>query len=160
MNWLDIVIGLLLVLAVWQGWRQGVITQILGLAALGLGILMAWRWGGAIGVWMGLEQTTAWVVGFLVVLVVVVLAAWLLGRLTRGLFRIVGLGVFDNILGVLFAALKMALFVGLFMMVVDFFDSEGRFIREGVRQGSVMYRAVDGVCDVVFPFLKDMFGKL
>ncbi|MDR2882235.1 MAG: CvpA family protein [Alistipes sp.] len=160
MNWIDIVIGLLLVLAVWQGWRQGVITQILGLAALGLGVVMAWRWGGDIGGWMGLEQNTAWVVGFVVVLMVVVLAVWLIGRITRGLFRIVGLGVFDNVLGVLFSALKMALFVGLFMMVLDFFDPEGRVVTASVRQGSVVYRAVDGVCDVIFPFIKDMFGRL
>ncbi len=160
MNWLDIVIGLLLVLAVWQGWRQGVITQILGLAALGLGIVMAWRWGGTIGGWMGLDEATARVVGFVVVLVVVVLAVWLIGRVTRGLFRIVGLGAFDNVLGVVFSALKMALFVGLFMMVIDFFDPEGRVVTPGVRQGSVMYGFVEGVCDVVFPFLRDMFGRL
>lgn len=160
MNWLDIVIGLLLVLAVWQGWRQGVITQILGLAALGLGIVMAWRWGGDIGGWMTLEGATARVVGFVVVLVVVVVAVWIIGRMTRGLFRIVGLGVFDNVLGVLFSALKMALFVGLVMMVLDFFDPGGRVVTAAVRQGSVVYRAVDGVCDAVFPFIRDMFAGL
>ncbi len=160
MNWLDIVIILLLAVAVWQGWRQGVITQILGLAALGLGILLALRWGGAIGGWMGLEEMTARVVGFVVVLVVVIIAVWLLGRVTRGLFRIVGLGMFDNLLGGLFSALKMVLFVGLFMMVFDFFDPEGEIIREEVRQGSVMYRIVDGVCDVVFPFVRDMFNRI
>jgi membrane protein required for colicin V production len=157
MNWLNIVIILFFLAAVWQGWRQGVITQILGLAALALGIWLAWRWGGGIGGWMGLEGATARVVGFVVVLVVVIVAVVLIGRFTRGLFRIVGLGVFDNILGVLFSALKMALFMGLFMMLFEFFDPEGRVITADVKQGSVMWRAVDGVCDVVFPFIRDMF---
>jgi membrane protein required for colicin V production len=160
MNWLDIVIILFLLAAVWQGWRQGVITQILGLAALALGIWLAWRWGGAIGGALGLEGAVARVVGFIVVLSVVIVAVVLIGRLTRGLFRIVGLGVFDNILGVLFSALKMALFVGLFMMLFEFFDPEGRVITAGVKQGSVMWRAVDGVCDAVFPFIRDMFRGL
>jgi membrane protein required for colicin V production len=161
MNWLDIVIILLLLTALWQGWRQGVITQILGLAALALGIWLAWRWGGAIGGWLGIEQgATARVVGFIIVLVVVIVAVVLLGRLTRGLFRIVGLGVFDNLLGAAFSALKMALFIGLVIMVIGYFDPGSRLISEGTRGGSVMFRAVDGVCDAVFPFIREMFRSL
>ena len=160
MNWLDIVIILLLVFAVWGGWRQGVVTQILGLAALALGIFLAWRYGGAIGAWFGLEDVMARVVGFIVVLVVVIVAVVLIGRATRGLFRIVGLGVFDNVLGVLFSALKMAVFTGLFMMLFEVLDPDGRVIPAGVREGSRMYGIVDGVCDVVFPFVRDMFTRL
>ncbi len=159
MNWLDIVIVLLLALAVWQGWRQGVVTQILGLAALALGIFLAWRYGGAIGSWLGMEDVVARVAGFAIVLVAVVVGVVLIGRATRGLFRIVGLGVFDNVLGVLFSAFKMVLFVGLFMMIFGFFDPDGRVISDGVRGGSRMFGFVDGVCDVVFPFVRDAFGK-
>ncbi len=160
MNWLDIVIILLAVFAVWEGWRQGLVTQILGLAALALGIFLAWRYGGAIGGMIGLEDAMARVVGFVVVLVVVIIAVVLIGRATRGLFRIVGLGVFDSLLGVLFSAFKMALFVGLFMMVFEFCDPRGRVISESVKEGSVMYGVVDGICDVVFPFVRDMFRGL
>ena len=160
MNWLDIVIIVLLLYSVWEGWRQGVVTQILGLAALALGIFLAWRYGGAIGGWLGLEEVMARIVGFIVVLVAVILGVVLIGRATRGLFRIVGLGVFDSILGVLFSAFKMVLFVGLFMMLFEVLDPEGKVISVGIRDGSVMYRVVDGVCDVVFPFVRDMFRAL
>ncbi len=157
MNWLDIVILLLLLVAVWQGWRQGVVTQILGLAALALGIFLAWKYGGEIGGWLGLEDVMASVVGFIVVLVVVIVGVVLLGRATRGLFRIVGLGVFDNILGMLFSAIKMAIFVGLFMMVFEVLDPEGKAISAGVKGGSVMYGVVDGICDFIFPVVRNMF---
>jgi membrane protein required for colicin V production len=160
MNWLDIVMILLLALAVWQGWRQGVITQILGLAALALGIWLAWSHGGAIGSVMGLEGATARVAGFAVVLVVVIVAVVLIGRATRGLFRIVGLGVFDNLLGAAFSALKMALFIGLVVMVIDFFDPGLRLIPAGPRAGSAVWRAVDAICDAVFPVVRDRFRGL
>lgn len=160
MNWLDIVIVLLLLLAVWQGWRQGVVTQILGLAALATGVFLAWRYCAQIGGLLGLEDVTARVVGFIVVLVVVILGVWLIGRLTRGLFKIVGLGVFDSILGVLFSMLKMIIFVGLFMMLFEAADPDGRVISEGVREGSVMYGVVESVCDVIFPFVRDIFKTL
>jgi membrane protein required for colicin V production len=160
MNWLDIVIGLLLILAIVQGWRQGVVTQILGLAALALGVFLAWRYGAVIGSWLGLEDIVARVVGFVVVLGVVIVAVVLIGRATRGVFRIVGLGVFDNLLGVLFSALKMAVFVGLFMMLLEAIDPSGKVVSEGVRAGSVMWGAVDGVCDHIFPMVRDMFKTL
>lgn len=160
MNWLDIVIGLLLVLAVWQGWRQGVVTQVLGLAALALGVFLGWKYGGSIGRWFGLEEVMARVVGFIIVLVVVILAVVLIGRLTRGLFRIVGLGIFDSFLGVLFSVLKMVVFTGLFMMLYEVCDPSGKVISENVREGSVMYGVVDEICDALFPVVRDMFRTL
>jgi membrane protein required for colicin V production len=157
MNWLDIVIIILLIYAAWEGWRQGVITQILGLAALALGIFLAWRHGHTIGTWLGMEGTTASIVGFIIVLVVVIVAVVLIGRLTRGLFRIVGLGAFDNLLGVLFSGIKMFCIVGLVMMLFEFADPAGKVITDGVRNASVMYGAVDAVNGVIFPFVRDIF---
>jgi membrane protein required for colicin V production len=160
MNWLDIIIILLLLVAVWEGWREGMVTQILGLAALGLGIFLGWRYGGEIGAWLGMENVMAHVVGFFVVLAAVVLLIILIGRMTRGLFRVVGLRAFDNLLGVLFSALKMVLFVGLVMLLFEVMDPAGSVIPEDIKESSVMYGIVDGVCDVVFPFVRDMFRSL
>ena len=132
----------------------------MGLAALALGIILAWRYGESIGAWFGLEEMAAQIVGFVIVLVVVVLGVWLIGRVTRGLFRIAGLGIFDNFLGVAFSVLKIILFIGLFVMVFRFFDGEGRVISPDVLAGSVMWGAVDAVCDVVFPFFREWFNGL
>jgi membrane protein required for colicin V production len=158
MNWLDIVIGLLLGLAVWQGWRQGVITQVLGLAAVGLGVWLACRMGRSIGEGFGLEGMTALVAGFATVLVVVVVAVVLTGMITKGLFRVVGLGVFDNILGVVFSALKMFAIVGLAVMVVDAAWPDA--ITEEVRGGSALMRTVDAINGVVFPYVQNIFRGL
>jgi membrane protein required for colicin V production len=158
MNWLDIVIGLLLVLAAWQGWRQGVIVQVLGLAAVGLGVVLAWRFGEEIGGMFGLEGVAARIAGFAVVLVVVIVAIIIPGWLARGLFRIVGLGVFDNILGVVFSALKMFAVVGLVVMLLDAVWVDA--IPRSVRHGSVLMRAVDAVNGVLFPYVKDVFNSV
>jgi membrane protein required for colicin V production len=160
MNWLDIVIGLLLVLAAWQGWRQGVIVQVLGLAAIGLGVVLAWRFGHEIGGMFGLEGIAATAAGFAVVLVVVIVAVVLTGRLARGLFRIVGLGVFDNIFGVVFSALKMFALVGLVVMLFDWAEFMPDVISDEVRRGSVLMRAVDAVNGVLFPFVKNVFNSV
>ncbi len=160
MNWLDIVIILLLLYAVWEGWRQGVITQVLGLAALALGIFLAWRSGAAIGGWLGMEGLAATVAGFVIVLVVVIVAVVLIGRLTRGLFRIVGLGVFDNILGVLFSMFKMLLISGIILSLITFADPKGKVLKPEVTQRSVMYRAAVKTADFVFPYIHQLTDNL
>ena len=157
MNWLDIVIFLLLALAVWDGWRNGVITQILGLIAVALGIFLAWRFGHTIGVGLGLEGVGATVAGFVIVLVVVIVAVVLIGRLTRGLFKVVGLGVFDKILGVVLSALKMFALAGLAVMLLEAVDPEGKVLTDSVKERSVMFGVVEGVNGVVFPAVESLF---
>lgn len=157
MNLLDIVIILLLIFAVWEGWRQGVVTQVLGLAALALGIFLAWKFGHSIGTWLGMEDMAATVVGFIIVLVAVIVGVVLMGWFTRGLFKVVGLGMFDNLLGVLFSCLKMFAIIGLVLMLFDAADPNGKVITDGAKNGSAMYRAVDSVNGVVFPFVENLF---
>lgn len=155
LNWLDIIIALLLAYAVWEGWRQGVITQILGIAALALGIYLGWKAGYSIGTMFGLEGTAASAAGFAIVLVAVIVAVVLVGKLTKGLFRIVGLGVFDRVLGVVFSIFKMCLIAGLILNTVAALDPRGKVLSEKTRESSVLYEKVTAVAGFTFPFIRD-----
>lgn len=98
MNYLDIIIAIPLLLGLWEGFRQGLIVQIIGLAALVAGVYLAFVFGSKAGMALGLEGLTATAVGFFAVFAIVVALLFILGRLTRGLFKIAGLGVFDTLL--------------------------------------------------------------
>jgi membrane protein required for colicin V production len=153
MNWLDIVIIALLVYAVWEGAKQGLIRQVLGLAALILGIYLAWNNGRAVGEMFGLKDIVATIAGFATVLVVVIVVVALIGVITRGLFKLVGLGIFDNILGVAFSVLKMFLVVGVLLMVVEGFDKKGKVLTDKIKNNSPMYKATTAVSGFVFPYI-------
>lgn len=146
-------IGLLLLYAIWEGAREGLIRQVLGLAALILGIYFAWKMGGSVGAMFGLEGTPAVIAGFVTVLVVVIVAVALIARLTRGLFKLVGLGIFDNLLGIIFSVFKMLLVTGIILMVVEVFDTKGKLIDSRIKARSPMYRAATAVTGAVFPYL-------
>jgi membrane protein required for colicin V production len=159
MNWLDVVIALLIALSVWDGWRQGVVTQILGLAALALGVWLAWKFGGVAGEWFG---NTEWagIAGFIAVFILVVISVIVVGKFTRGLFKIVGLGIFDSVFGVLFSLVKMFALVGLVMMIFATVDPGGKVISERVRENSALLQVIETVNGVVFPFVQNMFNSL
>ena len=151
MNWLDIVIIVLLLWAVWDGAKQGFIRQLMGLAALIVGLYMAWKFGGDIGNTLGLDGLKAEIAGFAVVLVVVIVVVALIAWLTRGLFKLVGLGIFDNLLGVVFSVFKMILITGALLMLVDFVDTGDKVLSRKTKEQSPMFGFVMTVSDAVIP---------
>lgn len=107
MNWYDILIIVLLAAAAVQGWRQGVVVQVLGLAAIVAGIFLAREYSAGSVVWS------------IAIFVGVLLVVALIGRLARGLFRVVGMGIFDSILGAAFGALKVFILAWLVLRLFD-----------------------------------------
>jgi hypothetical protein len=77
----------------------------------------------------------------------------LIGRLTRGLFKLVGLGIFDNILGIAFSALKMLLVVGILFMVIEGFDTKGKVLTDKIKNRSPMYKTTTAVTGFIFPYI-------
>ena len=59
MNTIDLLVCLVLVLAVWNGWRQGFIVQIFSLAGIVAGIWLAARFGAEVGALLRLDEEVA-----------------------------------------------------------------------------------------------------
>lgn len=71
MNTIDLIVCLMLVLAVWNGWRQGFVMQVCSLAGIIAGIWVASRYGAEVGAWLKLDETISAAGGFVVVLLAV-----------------------------------------------------------------------------------------
>ena len=59
MNAIDLVVCLLLLLALWHGWKQGFIVQVCSLAGILAGIWLASRYGAVVGGWLRLDEQKA-----------------------------------------------------------------------------------------------------
>ena len=109
MNTIDLLVCLVLVLAVWNGWRQGFIVQIFSLAGIVAGIWLAARFGAEVGALLRLDEEVAAAGGFVTVLIVVVLVVAIAARLVRRLFHFAGFGVADILLGIAVSVVKYVL---------------------------------------------------
>jgi len=110
----DLVMLGLLVLLAWRGSRRGLISELAGLAAFALGLLIAFRLDGLLGRWLhkvipGLTATEARIVAFLAVVLVVSLAVGLAAGLLTDEIRHVPLAGGVNRLGGLLAGAVLAL---------------------------------------------------
>jgi membrane protein required for colicin V production len=112
MNWLDVVLGLILIVSVIAAFRNGLTREIIRLAAVVVGFVLGlWFYGWAGGF---LEphlksRQAAHFAGFAIVFCGVLLVGALLGFVLGKFLRVTGLSFFDHLLGAVFGVLRAAL---------------------------------------------------
>ena len=145
MNSIDLIVCLILLLAVWNGWRQGLVVQVCSLAGIVIAIWLAAHYGARVGEWLG---------GFVAVLVVVVLVVAVIGRLLRGVFRFAGFGLVDTLLGVVVAVLKYLLVLSALFAAFDRINADYTLVEARTIDQSRSYKPVLRLSEAVFPFLE------
>ena len=153
-NTIDLIVCVVTVLAVWNGWRRGFIVQVCSLAGIVAGIWLASRWGAEVGAWLRLDDGIAAVGGFVVVLLGVVLAVAVAARLVRRLCRFAGFGLPDILLGVAVAMVKYFLVLSVLFSAFDTLNEDYGLAGPRTIEGSKSYEPVMHLADAVFPFLE------
>ncbi len=152
MNFIDWILIIPLVYAAWEGFNDGIASQLGGLIALVAGVYLAFWLGGTVGGWLGLESFTAAVVGFLIVLVIVVAAAVLLGKVVGKLFHLTGLGAIDRVGGLLLGVFKMALLLSVILMAFDLINRYEKIIAQERIDHSALYKPLMSLADKTLPY--------
>lgn len=154
MNTIDLIVCIVLVLAVWNGWRQGFVVQVCSLAGIVAGIWIASRYGAEVGVWLKLDQTVSSAGGFVVVLLLVVLLVAIAARLVRKLFHFAGFGIPDIALGIAVSVLKYLLVLSVLFSAFDALNEDYTLVGPRTIEKSRSYKPVMRLSEAVFPFLE------
>ncbi len=108
---LDLVIGLVLALAVWRGWRRGMIEIIASFLLLLVAMFIASMFGTQVGDSLGNSGYLRPIFGFFIVFIVLmIVGSFIIKKIKpkRGV-----ISFFDRIFGAVFSGLRMLLIVGL-----------------------------------------------
>jgi membrane protein required for colicin V production len=124
MNWLDIVLGLILLASVLSSFRKGLTQEIIGLVSVCLALLLGvWFYGSAAGYLLPYlsSHAAANFAGFAVVFCGVLLIGTVLSLVVGKILRITGLSFLDHLLGIGFGILRGLLIgVGLITAIMAF----------------------------------------
>lgn len=153
MNWLDIILAIILVIAAVGGLRSGLISQAFGIAGLLLGIWLGYRFSARLAVWFDMAAGWANFVSFIVILVAVILVSWLVGSLVRKVFRMTGFGILDNIGGLILGVVKVGLIMSLLLNLFVKFNDEVKAVNPRVFRESAIYPPLKKMSDKVFPWV-------
>lgn len=160
MNTLDVILIILLLIAAVNGWRKGIIVQACGIAGLVLGIMFAMRFSRRIGLWLGLGEGTAPLLGFIIIVIVSIVVLALVGYLFKKVFHLTGFGILDRIGGLALSVVKIGLLLGILTTFFADMNATYHWVDPQEITGSAVYKPLRKMTDAVFPYLIEVKDKL
>jgi len=150
-NLLDIIIAILLLLGAIRGFQKGFFHEVATFLGLVAGVVVAIVSARMVG--DATEHLFDWNVEivkgvvFVVMFILILTIVQLLGSLLTSIFKALMLGFINKLAGFAVGALKWALLLSIFFMVIDFVDAIGNIITHEMRAGSYLYLQLERLSD-------------
>jgi membrane protein required for colicin V production len=162
MNYLDIILGILLILSAFNGFSKGFVEELAGLVALILGIWAAIHLSDVVARYLTdhLHYTFEHlsIVAFLITFVIVVILVHLVGALVNKVIKAASLGFLNRLAGFGFGIIKGALILSIILVVFNKIDHDVHIISEHTKADSRLFEPIKNFAPRVFPFL-DFWGE-
>jgi len=153
MNYFDIVVGGILLLALIKGFKKGLVIELATLAALVLGILGAIKFSDITEQYLSQQINSGHIglIAFFVTFILIVIGVHIIAKMLDKLVSAVALGLINRILGAAFSVLKYAFIISVLMAVFNSFDEKFNIIPD--KQKSILYIPVSKLALTIFPYL-------
>ena len=155
---LDIILLLCFVPAIVSGISKGFVKQVVDLAAILLAAWAAFHFSTVMGEWLSqyitLEKSILNVISFILIIIVTAVVLNLVGALITKALKAVSLGFVNRLLGLVFAILKVAVILGLVILLFETLNSTLHIVKPEATADAVVYNALKEAAEKVFPILK------
>ena len=123
MNWIDLLIGLLLVYSFYKGFKNGLIIELASLLAIVLGVFSAYHYADLTAIylakWVDWSETALLTVSFILTFIVVVIVINLIGNIVSKIIGMIALGLVNKIAGGFFGLVKILLVISVIFVLAD-----------------------------------------
>jgi membrane protein required for colicin V production len=157
MNWLDMILGALLVFAVYRGFKNGVFVEVASIAALVLGVWIAVKFSGLTEAW--LSEELKWdtnnleLIAFIITFILVVVLVHITAKLADKFFKAIALGFLTRLSGVVVGLLKMGFILSILLVIIEKVEFYTIDIIPGkIKNSSILYSPVKSFAPNVLPF--------
>ncbi len=151
MNYIDIIVLLTLAFAIFSGWKQGAIVQgcsILGILVAGW---LASKYSTDVGLWLHIKAEWATVSGFIIIFFAAVVGVAVIARVVKSIFKFVGLGPIDIVLGVVLSICKFVVILSLLFGAFDYVNSKFNIVKRDKITNSMLYTPIKSISGKIFP---------
>lgn len=158
MNYIDLVLGILLIIAAIQGFRKGFIVEAASLAALILGIWGAIKFSdwtaGFISKTFNYHSEFLSTIAFLLTFIGIVVLIHILGKILDNTVKAVALGFLNRLAGIIFGVLKTAVILSILLLLFDSVDENVHILPSKQKAESKIYSPMKQLVPTLFPFIK------
>ena len=159
-NYLDIIIGGILIYGLIRGLMKGLIVEIASLLAIVIGIWGAIHFSGVVGDFLGhkfdWDEKYLSLIAFSLTFVALVIAVSMIGKALTSIASVIALGWLNRLLGGIFGFAKSILILSIILTIVIQINSKVEFIKESTIKDSILYEDVSKIAPAIFPLIKDI----
>jgi len=161
MNWFDLLIALLLLIAFVNGYRKGLIMQLVGLATLVLAAIFGGRLAEKIlpeiHRLIEISPDAARVLSFVLAFALIAIVLSLVGKMLQQFIDVVLLSFINRLSGAVIALGTMMLLLSIILNLVLLLDKEEVVIKREIREDSFFFERVEAVVPALVPYLNQAF---
>ena len=155
---LDIILLLCFVPAIVSGISKGFVKQVIDLVAILAAAWAAFHFSTVLGGWLSqyitLEKSILNVISFVLIIIVAAVLLNLAASLITNALKALSLGFLNRLLGLVFAILKVAVILGLLILLFETLNSSLHLVKPEATADAVVYNALKDAAEKVFPILK------
>ena len=161
MNTIDIILLLVvLVPGVITGLTKGFVHQIVTLAALWLGALVSAQFSTSVASLIqnivSLPGNTARILAFILIFIAVYIVLRLVGAIIKKIAKDIAGGGIDKLLGIILGVAKMALIIGLAVLLFDYLNDSLEIVDKKTTADSKAFNCLKEFASVVFPYIRNL----
>ncbi len=157
MNWFDLIVLILLLISVINGYRKGLIGQLVGLAI----ILLSAIFGGNLATYilpilndyLDLPANLSRALSFLIAFATIAIVISIIGKIIQKLLNIVLLGFVNRMLGSIIAIGTLMFGLSIILNLVLMIDKKENLISKEIKEESFFFERVEAVVPAIVPFL-------
>lgn len=159
MNVIDIFIVLLLLFAIWRGFKKGLIVELFTLLAVFAGLYAAVHFSDYISI--KLKEDAGWdweyvpIVAYAFCFLAVGAMVYFGGKMLEKVIKVVQLGLVNRMAGALFSTITMVLLLGGVILMSDSYDQRSDILSEETKEGSLLYYPVLNTSKVLIPKIEE-----
>jgi len=163
MNYIDIIIGVMLVIFAIAGFSNGFVKSLASLAALILGIYLGIKLSDYVATILANHIDWAreylFIIAFVIIFIIVVIIVSLIGNLLDNIISKAALGFVNKIAGLFFGILKGALILSVIITLFNFIDPDGKYLKDETREKSLLYKPIGSIAPMLLVNFKDFDFK-
>jgi membrane protein required for colicin V production len=158
MSYIDIILAVPLLWALYKGFRKGLIIEVASLLALVVGIYGSIHFSSYIAEFLknnfGSKSAYLHIFSFAITFILIVLAIYILAHLLEKVVETVSLSLVNKILGAIFGLIKAAIILSVLLYFINTLDANKNFISQSRRDESRLYNPISYLSIKVMPAIK------
>ena len=164
MGFLDIVLSVFLIFALYKGLKNGLFIELASLLSLVLGIYVAIKF--SYFVKELLSSHVSWspkyieIIAFALTFILIVLAIQLLAKVLTGIMDFAFLGIINKLAGAAFSVLKAVLILSVLFTLFQKINFNNILVKEETLDNSILYNPIKKTAQFIYPSLENWYNDL